>query len=175
VEFRVGGVAPTANLSTAELSAGPGFELLGSYRLMPHFRAYAGWGWRHFTTETQFAGADYDVEDTGYAVGLQFQHPVAGPLWGWLRAGPLYEHIELEQGSDVVADSGHEWGWEVGGGLRIPVTERLAVFPGARYRTFAADLNVNESRLPVDLRYVAVDLGVAWSFGRLDDVAIPIR
>jgi opacity protein-like surface antigen len=146
-----------------------------SYRLMPHLRLYAGWGWRHFTTDTPLAGGDYDVENTGYMGGLLFQHPLRGSLWGWVRGGPVYEHIELEQGADIAVDSGHEAGWELGGGLRVPLTDRLAVLPGVRYRSLSADLELNGAQVPVDLRYIAVDVGVAWSFGSLDAVGVAIR
>ena len=113
-----------------------------------------------------FSGNDYDAEDSGYTVGVQFQRQIAGALASWLRAGGLYNHIEVAnpEGS-IVADSGHELGWEVGVGMRVPTGSRLALIPGARYRAFSGNLDLGAGREPVDLSYLAVELGVSWSFG----------
>jgi len=85
---------------------------------------------------------------------------------GWLRAGGLYDHAEIENtAGDIVADSGHEFGWEAGAGLSVPIGERLALAPGVRYRTFSANVDVGEGTTSVDLTYVAVEVGLSWSFG----------
>src|SRR5690606_19206356 len=73
-----------------------------------HAFLYAGWGWTLLPLDGHVPGADAHLEDTGYAAGLQFQHPFAGTTDGWLRLGALYNHIEVEAtDGGVLADSGH--------------------------------------------------------------------
>jgi hypothetical protein len=176
LELRGGGALPTADLGDASLSAGFGFGIAGSYRLLPHLGAYVGWDWHRMATDRAFLGDDYDVEDTGYAFGMQFQHPLVRGIGGWARAGGLYNHIELEDDEGtIVADSGHELGWELGGGFSIPLGQRLALTPGARYRTFSATLEVDQVDVPVDLSYVALEVGLTWTFGARPMSAVRAR
>lgn len=166
LELRGGAAIPTADLDDSSMKSGVGFELMAGYRLLPHVGLYAGWDWHRLATDEPFAGADYDVEDTGYAFGLQFRHPFTDRLGGWVRGGGIYNHIELENDDgDIVADSGHELGWEAGGGLSFAVSDRFALTPGVRYRTFSANLDVGQSDIPVDLSYLTAEIGFMWSFG----------
>lgn len=172
LEVRGGAAFATADLGDATLRTGGGLELTGTYRVMQHIHVYAGWDYHSFPMDTPFGGAKYDVDLTGYAFGLQFQHPLAGRLGGWLRAGGMYSHIELENDAGTtMADSGHEFGWEVGGGLRLPLGSNLALTPGVRYRTLSADLDVGEKRA-VDLSFVAVEAGLSWTFGSRASMAM---
>lgn len=128
--------------------------------------AYLGWDWHRLATRDAFQGDDVDVEDTGYAFGLQFRHPLVGAVGGWARAGGIYNPSELEnRAASTVADSRHELGWEAGGGLHIPLGTHLALTPGVRYRTFSAKIDAGGGRVPVDLRYVAAEIGLSWCFG----------
>lgn len=166
LELRGGAALPTADLGDATLDGGGGFGAFIAYRLRQHIDAYAGWEWHHFTTDKPFAGGDYDVEDTGYSFGLELRHPALLPFGLWARAGGIYNHVVLEDANgDVVADSGHELGWEAGGGAWVPLTQQLALMTGVRYRTFSATLNPGAGHVPVDLSYVAAELGVTWMFG----------
>jgi opacity protein-like surface antigen len=166
LELRGGAAIPTADLGDAALNTGGGMGLNAAVRFLPHALVYAGWDWFRLTTKEPLAGADFDVENTGYAFGLQFQHPLVNTIDGWFRAGAIYNHIELENvDGDVIADSGHELGWEAGGGVSVPISERFAITPGFRYRTFSTDLELNGARIPVDMSYLAAELGFSWSFG----------
>ncbi|HSJ06563.1 MAG TPA: outer membrane beta-barrel protein [Longimicrobiales bacterium] len=165
MELRGGAAIPAADLGDASLKTGFSTEVTGTFRVMEQLNVYAGWDWSRFATDTPFYGSNYDVELTGYAFGLQFQHPLASRMGGWLRAGALYSHVELENtAGTTVADSGHELGWEVGGGLRVPVGERTFITPGVRYRTLSTELTVGQVR-SIDLSYIAAEVGVAWTFG----------
>jgi hypothetical protein len=82
VELRGGPAFATQRLGGAELEAGFGFEGTGAFRFMPHASAYAGWGWQRFPAETPFGGTDTDFEETGYAFGVQFDHPFRGEIDG---------------------------------------------------------------------------------------------
>lgn len=165
-EMRGGPAFPTADLSQSALGTGAGFELIAGLRLQEHLGAYAGWDWHRFVTDEPFEGGEFDVEDTGYAFGLQFRHPFTDAFGGWLRAGGIYNHIELEDDSgDIIADSGHELGWEAGAGLLFPVSQSFVLTPGIRYRTFSATLDVNDAAVAVDLSYIVAEIGVTWTLG----------
>lgn len=169
VELRGGVAVPTADLGEDELDTGLGFEGTIRYNLMPHLAAYAGWDWMHFGADEIVGSGDVDVEATGYALGLRFEHPFSGeagpgPSY-WARAGVLVDHIEIEnQEGDLIADSDHGLGWEVGAGVAIGVGEKGSLTPGVRYRSLSRDLEVDGGEVPVDLRYVTAELGFAWRF-----------
>jgi opacity protein-like surface antigen len=167
VELRGGADIPTQEISGEELGTGFGFDATLRYRFMPHLAAYAGWDWIRFSPDASFAGADMDIEETGYVFGLRFEHPITGDsgLAGWIRGGGTYDHLELENADgDIIADSGHGLGWEAAAGLAIPVTPRLSVTPGVRYRALDRDVEIGAATTEVELRYIAVELGFALGF-----------
>lgn len=165
VEVTGGAAFPTQKLGDADLGTGVGLELIGRYRIMPHLAIYAGWDYHHFQFDRPVAGSDMDVEDTGYAFGLRFEHPLASRTAYWVRIGGTANHLELENGDgDIVFDSGHGIGWEAGGGVTMPVGRRLTLTPGVRYRTLSRDLEIGGVRAPADLRYVTIGMGIAYQF-----------
>lgn len=167
VELRGGVAFPTADLGEDELDTGLGFEGTIRYSFLPHLAAYAGWDWMHFGADEAVGVTDVDVEATGYALGLRFEHPFSGeagpgPAY-WVRAGAIIDHIEIEdQEGDLIADTEHGLGWEVGAGVAIGVGEKGSLTPGVRFRSLSRDLEFDGGEMPVDLRYVAAELGFAW-------------
>src|SRR5688500_2312216 len=148
-EARGGAAFPTQDLGDASLYNGGGAGFTIHYRFMPHVLLYAGGDWFLLKTDEPFRGADYDVVNTGWAFGLQFQHPVLKSIGYWLRAGGTYQHIELEDDDgDIISDSGHELGWEAGGGVHIPLGGGFALTPGVRYRMLAVDFEEGQTRIP---------------------------
>lgn len=166
-DVRAGVAVPTQDIGEDELDTGFGFEGTIAYRVLPHLSAYGGWDWHKFGSEESFAGADADFEETGYAFGLRFEHPFAGesgdgPAFR-LRGGATINHLEVEdQNGDLVADSDHGLGWEAGAGITLPLSDDWRLSPGARYRSLSRDLTVGDVTTEVDLRYVALELGVTW-------------
>jgi hypothetical protein len=168
VEVRGGPAIATQELGGAELEAGFGFEATGAFRFMPHASAYAGWDWQRFPAETSPAGPDMDFEETGYAFGVQFDHPFRGEIGGAgyrLRLGGTYNHIEVESSSgDRVTDSGHGLGWEIGTGVIVPFGDAWRVTPGLRYRSLGRTLTFGAAETDVDLTYVSLEVGFARRF-----------
>lgn len=168
-EGRAGAAFPTGDPGADELSTGVAFDGTVRYRFMPHLAAYVGWDWIHFLADESFAGSDIDFEETGYALGLRFEHPFSGesnsgPAF-WIRGGATYDHIELENDDgDSVADSGHGFGWEAGAGLAFDVGTRWSVTPGVRYRALTRDVEVGAASAEVELRYLTAGVGVAIRF-----------
>jgi hypothetical protein len=166
IELRVNAAVPTQDVQDSELGGGLGAEATLGYRFMPHLAAYAGWDWIHFGPSASFAGPDMDFEETGYAFGLRFEHPLAqSGLAGWVRGGGIYDHIEIEDDNgDVVADSGHGLGWEAALGLAVPMGTAWSLTPGVRFRSLSRDIEMGNVTTPVDLRYLAVVIGFARRF-----------
>ena len=121
-EIRGGPAFVTQDLGDAALGTGFGFEGTVGYRFQPHLWAYAGWDWHRFSDEASFAGSENDLEETGYALGLQFEHPIgrSEAVALQLRAGGTYNHVEIENtAGDLVTDSEHGLGWETGAALAV--------------------------------------------------------
>jgi hypothetical protein len=166
-EIRGGPAFATEELGDASLGTGFGFEGTVGYRVQPHLSVYAGWDWHRFPADASFAGSNDDFEETGYAVGLQFEHPIARSesVVLQLRAGGTYNHVEVENSAgDPVTDSGHGLGWEGGAGLGFRLGDGWQITPGVRFRSLARDLTVGSVTTPANLRYLAVDVGFSRHF-----------
>lgn len=167
LELRASGALATQDVERENHQNGFGFEGTVRYRFMPHLAVYAGWDWTHFTAGESFAGPDMGLEETGYAFGLRFEHPISGGsrTAGWARVGGTYNHLELEDADgEIVSDSGHGLGWEAGAGIAVPFGGRWSLTPGIRYRSLSRDLEIGGTTNPVDLQYVAFELGIARHF-----------
>ena len=166
-DLRAGGAAATAELGDADLSIGFGFEGTLMVRTMEHLFVYAGWDWHAFSSDESFAGPDIDFEETGYAFGVLFEHPLKnGDLPAiQLRAGATVNHIEVEDDDgEILADSGHGVGWEVGAGLAVPFGDSWRLTPGFRFRTLSRDLEIGSTTTAVDLSYIAFEIGFSRLF-----------
>jgi len=156
---------PTRSFDGADLKAGGGFGLNVRYRFQPHLAAYTGWEWHVQQSSQLLPGETLDLNDTGYGFGLRFEHPLLARTSYWVRGGGLLNHIELENESgDIIDDTGHGLGWEVGGGLMVPIGARLGLTPGIRYRTLSRDVNVSGTKRASTLSYVSTGLGLAITF-----------
>lgn len=162
-EIRTGVDLATQKLGGTDLNTGFGFDILFSYRFMPHTSAYGGWGWHQFTSDDLFAGSKMDFEETGYALGLEFLHPIGDlPLDFYLRGGGLYNHIEVENSDgSITSDSGHGLGWQAGIGIIVDLGNRWQFKPGARYRSLSRNIEVGNTTTDVDLTYFNLAIGIA--------------
>jgi hypothetical protein len=167
--FELSGHGAVASQDAARDSHKNGFGFDGTvqYRFLPHLAAYAGWGLSHFRARDAIAGPKMDMEETGYVLGLRFEHPLrdGGRTAFWVRAGGMYGHLELENADgDVVADSGHGLGWEAAAGLALPLAPRWSLTPGIRYRFLSRDLEINSRTVPVELQATAFEIGILRRF-----------
>lgn len=157
---------PTQDLTDANLSTGYGFEGTLAYSFLPHLSVYGGWGWNKFSADKSFAGSDIDFEETGYTFGLKFNHPlVSSKLDYSLGVGGTYNHIEIEDSNgENTADSGHGFGLQADAGISIPLSNRLFLAPGVRYRYLPQDVNIEGRKFDTDLQYISLVAAVIWSF-----------
>lgn len=156
----------TREMDESKLEKGFGFEGILHYRFMPHTGVYAGWGWNKFSAENSFAGNNADFEETGYVIGLQFKHPVEGFLSSYyLRAGALYNHIEIENDNgDIIADTGHQPGFQLAAGVDIPLGSNWSLSPGVKYNALSAETTLEGLNIQMDYHYLSVRIGILKSF-----------
>jgi opacity protein-like surface antigen len=164
--IRGGADFPTAKLGDADLKTRFGFEGAVSYRFLSHLYANAGWSWNKFNSDQSFAGANIDFEETGYFAGLQFIHPIGESRFSYLvGAAFTYNHIETEnKEGEIIDDSGHGFGYQVDAGVSIKLIKRLQLVPSVRYRSLSRTIKIAEQSTPVDLNYIAGQLGLTWNF-----------
>ncbi len=165
IEVEGYGAVPTGKWGGAELGNGFGFGGNIGYRFLPQLGVYAGWDWNHFRSDDLMAGQKTDVEETGYAFGLRFEQQLSLRVGGWLRAGGLYKHIELEDpNGNTIADSDHGFGWEIAGGVAIPVSSRLHLTPGVRFRNLSREIEFEAVSQSRTLSYVSFGTGLTFAF-----------
>ncbi len=97
----------TVKLGDAELEAGMGFEGTLQYNIWKGTSLYAGWGWNKFASDESFAGSNIDFEETGYVMGLRYANNFSdSPVGLFVRGGAIYNHIEVEDDDDIIAEKG---------------------------------------------------------------------
>ncbi|HMA61776.1 MAG TPA: outer membrane beta-barrel protein [bacterium] len=166
VEIRGGTHYATQELGDADLGIGLGAEAILSYSFMPNLGAYVGWGWNQFTADQSFAGDDMDFDETGYSYGLQYMNSCKSLNLDYIiRAGAIYNHIEVENNEgDIVDDSEHGLGWQAGAGVMIPFVNNWTIVPSIRYRALSRELEDGNDNIDVDLTYLSAGIGFSLSF-----------
>ncbi|OFX82818.1 MAG: hypothetical protein A2W99_14240 [Bacteroidetes bacterium GWF2_33_16] len=165
-ELSGGASFATRKLDNANLNTGFGFEGIFHYRFMPHAGVYGGWGWNRFGADKSFAGTDVCFEETGYVLGLQFKHPIGTtPLSYYLRAGGLYNHIEIEnEDGDINGDSGHGFGWQLAGGIDINLGSNWSLTPGVKFNALNREIDLDGSSTHLNLNYINLRVGIIKRF-----------
>lgn len=170
LELKAGPGFTTQEVESESLGNGLGAEATAAYWFTRRLAVYGGWGWHRFAPEQSFAGADTDIEETGYVYGLRFEYPfiigrASSPRLR-LHVGGTYEHLEIEDGDgNRIGDSDHGVGWEAGAGVAFPVNDSWTVTPGVRYRALSREVTVADGVTDVDLEYVATEIAVSWRLG----------
>jgi len=156
----------TSDPGNTNLKTGAGFEGIFHYRFLKHTGVYAGWGWNRFASDGATAAGKLDFEETGYVFGLQFKHPVgASNLSYFLRAGGLYNHIEIEnEDGEIIEDSGHGLGWQLAGGVDIPLGKNWSITPGVKFNSLTREMQSNETKADMDFNYISVRVGILKRF-----------
>jgi hypothetical protein len=167
VDLRPVLAVPTARLAGTDLEAG--FGVGGTVALMVSspFHVFAGWDWVHFNAEQSFAGSNMDFEETGYTMGARVELPFRndGAVRYRFEAAATWKHIETEnQAGDIVADSGHELGFEIAGGAIFPVGGQWTMVPALRFRALPSRFTLSSLTTVGNLRYVALEFGLSHRF-----------
>jgi opacity protein-like surface antigen len=165
-EVRGGVNVAVDEFAGVDLETGAGLELGLGVRVAPDLFVYGAWDWQTRAAKTPLFGTTADVEDTGYAFGLQYLAPLSSRAKPWVRAGGLFNHVEIEdeEAGDLVADSKHTFGFEAGGGLDVTLNDRWSVTPGVRYRRFEPTVRFGGAESSSTLAYLTFDVGIALKF-----------
>jgi opacity protein-like surface antigen len=165
-EVRGGINASLEAFNDVDLKVGSGLEMGVGLRVAPDLFVYGAWDWQNRQAKTPLFGVTADVEDTGYAFGLRYMAPLSGRARPWVRAGGLYTHVEIEDedAGDLIADSKHTLGFEVGAGVDLALNDRWSLTPGARYRRFDPKVRRAGADTSATLSYMTFDVGIAWKF-----------
>lgn len=145
---------------------GFGFGATFYLRLQEHLYAYGGWDWMRYQALGEIAGPDVDLEETGYHLGLRFEHPFGdSDIRWWVRGGALIHHFEFENADgDIFEDTGHGLGWEGGAGVTVPLGRAWSLTPGVRYRSVNREAELLNVTTDVELQAVTFELGIRRRF-----------
>lgn len=144
VEGRVGGAAPTGQWNdTNEINYGMSAGLNAQFWLTPSFGLYAGWDWTRFSMDRPDLAHTIDATavDSGFRGGAITPYRMrSGATAPFLFAGGLFNRTAyyLSDGREVAGLTSNEnLGYEVGGGLSIPLGGSV-ITPTISYRTHQA-------------------------------------
>lgn len=157
VEGRVFAGFPTGDFGReSDVQTGLGFGVEAAYNFTPTLALYAGYSRLRFGVE---GGGDSGLVDSGVNAGLRYTLPVVQSLVPYLRGGLVYHQIELDAaGGNFSTD--HGLGFDIGGGLAVPLSPRLSVHPSVSYVAYSP--NVDESNF--DVSYITLGASLAYRF-----------
>ncbi|HST63291.1 MAG TPA: outer membrane beta-barrel protein [Longimicrobium sp.] len=121
-------------------------------------------------SQTTFEVADFedvDLEDNGFSVGLTGALPSVSGLSPWLGAGLVKHELAFDgDDGDEEANEGadEKLGFEVGGGLAIPVGANIRLTPAVGYRQYGVDVGALVGTSEFDVSYFTAGVGVNFSF-----------
>lgn len=165
VEFRPQVNFPTQQPDVIELNTGYGFEAMLLYNLTESLGVYAGWGWNNFGVDGADELEDLEMDETGYSFGLNYVRPINNNMSYLVGFGGLYKHFEIEDNSgDISADSDHELGFEIRGGLVFDLGSNFDLKPQVIYRSLSATTKLGALEADLDLQYISLGLGISKRF-----------
>ena len=164
-EVNAGPSFPT-NEFVENIQIGFGFDFSFQYKFMPHTSIYAGWGENWLSTESMNSENNLDYEETGYALGLDFRHPMGSSnISYFVRAGALYNHIETENANgDILNDTGHGFGYQLAGGVDINLGSNWSLTPGLKFNSLKRDSEFEGTLLKLDYQYISPRIGITKRF-----------
>lgn len=165
-ELNGGASVATQKIEDVNTQTGGGFEGIFHYRFMPHLGVYGGWGWNKLPARHSFAGDDVCFEETGYVFGLNFSHPIDDSgLSYYVRAAGLFNHIETENADgDIINDTGHGLGFQLAGGIEIPLNSKWSLTPGVKFNSLSRETKYEGTIRQLDYQYISIRAGIVRKF-----------
>jgi opacity protein-like surface antigen len=153
---------PIKDFGVTKLKTGFGFEGTLTYHFFPQIGIYGGWSSNKFAADN----ADLNFKETGYSFGLQFIQYIGTSRMNYtIKGGGTYNHIEAENSNgNIILDTSHGLGWQLGAGVTISVGERWLLLPEIRYRSLSRDIKIGTENTTANLNYLSVELGLSFSF-----------
>jgi opacity protein-like surface antigen len=144
IEVRGGLALPTGDLKDEDVTSGVALSVNGQFRFNPMFAAYAEFNWAQFGVED---ADDVDVTDQGFGGGV-IANFNAGSVQPFLKAGVTVNQLTV----DEIDAEDEQIGFRVGGGLSVPLGNRMSVTPGVTYTQYGIeDADFDVSHLTVDV------------------------
>lgn len=134
----------------ASLGISPGMGIYGTY------------------SQTEFEIEDLEdaeVEDSGFSVGLTTALPSLSGISPWIGAGLVIHQFDFDDESE--GDEGgieEDLGFEVGGGLAVPLARNIRLTPGIGYRQYGVDVGTLLGTAEFDVSYFTAGVGLNISF-----------
>jgi len=158
-ELRATGAFPGMSEGNLKPDMGFGFDGTLSYSLISRMSVYGGVGWHQFSTGNLY------LEQSGYNIGIELSTPLPkSALKPRFRVGITYEEILLKKETgEIVENTGHGIGFEIDAAVAIDLgrTGDWRIMPGISYRSLSRDVGEEGN---IDLKYIALDLGICIHF-----------
>jgi opacity protein-like surface antigen len=155
-DVRADAAFPTGDFDNIA-GTGLGISVGVSAAVVPGFAVYGNY------TQTRFGGGwtggdDADAIDSGFAIGLSALLPGATQVSPWVGAGLLFHRLEIAGSRQGISENP---GFEIGGGIAVPITGQLRLSPAVSYRRYNAEVQALPAPLPPgDLTVQYFTLGV---------------
>jgi opacity protein-like surface antigen len=127
VELRAGVSLPSGDMSD-DVDAGLAVSGDVIYQVTPMVGAYAGYNLNHYGFKDT---NDADAEVKGFEGGVRVTFPSPN-FTPFFRGGALYQKSSVS-GSGVTLSSDYELGFNLGGGVEVPITSRFSFTPQASF------------------------------------------
>lgn len=145
---------------------GAGSEALLHFRVTKHLGLYGGWGYNAFRSEYEPVRRRCDFEETGYIIGLQYKRQMETSIVSvFVRGGYQYKHIEIEDPTgELLFDTKHGSGWQVGFGIDIPLAEKWSLIPEMKFNALPERSGMATADPLSDRNYFSVRMGILRKF-----------
>lgn len=107
-----------------------------------------------------------ELEDTGFSVGVTTALPSVSGIAPWVGAGVVLHQFDFNDETDENGNDGIEEdiGFEVGGGLALPLARNVRLTPGIGYRQYGVDVGTLLGTAEFDVQYFTAGVGLNISF-----------
>lgn len=158
VEGRVDYAVPVRDFDDA-VDEGIGWGAGLSLGVSPGLGVYGTYSQTSFDVE----GTDEtEVQDAGFSVGLTTALPALGTgISPWIGAGVVLHQLEIDDEDDGIEE---DVGFEVGGGLAVPLARNVRLTPGIGYRQYGVDVGTLLGTAEFDVSYFTAGVGLNVSF-----------
>lgn len=148
LEVRAGLSFPSGVLASGQrdiaLDLGLSVGAAALLRLGPAFAVYGGWSRQGFACEARRdCDVDGDFTSRGYDAGVEVVLPHATVFEPWMRVGGTLHRFRYRTGGGFETETDAVIGFEIGGGVSIPVSVGLSLAPSLRFARYVAKLDLN--------------------------------
>lgn len=165
-EFRPGLNIPLIDLEDDNLEVGFGFEASISYKLMPHFKATAGWSYNNFETDQNEMKNSTRLNENSFAFGFEFKLPITeSPVSYYVQGAGILGQMQLLDAQKTFNErSEYGIGWQIGAGAEFDLDDRWSLRPEIRFRSLSRDVDIGSSTIDVNLDYISIGIGLSRTF-----------